>query len=399
MWTKVEKKLKVILCIALISLIVIVSFVGVYTKKDLSYKNSLPNYNLNSELSEKRLTSLSVGITEEHIHDKDGNEVDAIPEGANKEDYTIETTEKNKQEDLTKENYQKSREVLINRLEDLGVQEYFVRVDENNGNTTLELPESKDTDAMMTYLLGKGNFSIVDSKDSTKILLDKSDIKSARLGYNNASGLGTTVVLSIKFNKEGTKKLADISREYKEGNEYEKTEEDGDKNSEEKSEEKSNQKEVSLVMNGSTLFSTHFDEELTTGESPLSLGTATKTEDLQTYLRTGTFYSMFLNNDDLPLTFDIDDVKTVHGNISENGLEVVIAVISIIFVISAIYMIVRFKLDGIIAGIAEIAGLRITFTNSKIYKYWNFTKFSLCICYTSNFKFIFNNKNVKENNG
>lgn len=182
-----EKKLKNVLCVVAMALIVLVSFVGIYAKEGAFVKGKLPYYSFTSELNEKRVVSLSLGLTEVHIHDKDGNEVEAIPEGANEGDYTTETTEKNNKEDLTLENYKKAREVLIKRLDEMGAEDYLVRLDEASGKVTLELEDSTQTDEMMSYLLAKGDFSITDS-NSGDSLLGKSDIESARIGYNNESG-------------------------------------------------------------------------------------------------------------------------------------------------------------------------------------------------------------------
>ena len=63
----------------------------------------------------------------------------------------------------------------------------MVRLDEASGKVTLELEDSTQTDEMMSYLLAKGDFSITDS-NSGDSLLGKSDIESARIGYNNESG-------------------------------------------------------------------------------------------------------------------------------------------------------------------------------------------------------------------
>lgn len=364
-----EKKLKNVLCVVTMALIILVSFVGIYAKDGAFVKGKLPDYRFTSELNEKRNVSLSLGLTEEHIHDKDGNEVEAIPEGANKDDYSVETTHKNKQEDLTLENYKKAREVLIKRLDDMGVEDYLVRLDEATGKVTLELEDNTQTDEMMSYLLGKGDFSITDSK-SGDVLLGKSDIASARMGYNNTSGYGTAVILSIKLNKEGKEKLLNITRDYKEVEQASEGEENSE-SSENSEEKEDNQKKVNFIINGTTMFTTAFDEEITTGELPISLGTATDTETLQNYLKTGTYYAMFLNNDDLPLTFDIDDNRNISGNVAEKGLEIAVCISAVVFALTVIYLVVKYSLNGLLAGLAELTAfglllLIIRYTKTEI---------------------------------
>ena len=119
------------------------------------------------------------------------------------------------------------------------------------------------------------------------------------------------------------------------------------------------------------MFSTAFDEELTTGELPISLGTATTAEDLQNYFKQGTYYSMFLNNDDLPLTFDIDDNRNISGNVAENGLVIGITVSAVILALTVIYLVFKYGLNGLLAGLVEVTAfglllLIIRYTNTEI---------------------------------
>ena len=72
------------------------ALLGVYSKDLISYDSALPDYILSSELTGKRVTYFKIDdASEDKIYDKDGNEVEEIPEDANEEDYTTESVKIN----------------------------------------------------------------------------------------------------------------------------------------------------------------------------------------------------------------------------------------------------------------------------------------------------------------
>lgn len=75
----------------------------------------------------------------------------------------------------------------------------------------LKIPETESTDMLLQYVAIRGNFTITD--DQEKVLMDNSHIKEAKVGYNSTES-GTTVYLTIQFNKEGTEKLKEVSNTF-----------------------------------------------------------------------------------------------------------------------------------------------------------------------------------------
>lgn len=354
-----ERKLKIILCIVIAVLIALISFVGVYVKDTVIFEKKLPNYQYASDFGEKRITSLALS-TNEVIYDKDGNKVDSIPEGANEADYRKEKENANSEEVLNADNYKKVKEILEGRLEDLNVEDYKIRVDESNGNVCVELSENEDTDRFIQALSAKGDFSLKDA-ETKDVLLDRSNIKEAKVVYSNASTDGVTVYLDIKFDKEGKEKLAEISRTYvkpeetenKEGENSEETTNEGE-NSEEKKEEESNKNKVTLTLEGSDMLTTHFGEELKNGELTISLGSGKDNETIQEYMEQGNFYAMLINNPEMPIKYDVGATETVKGNLNGNGTYVAIGILSVAVLISAIYMICRYRLNGVFGAVSLI---------------------------------------------
>lgn len=362
-----EKKLKIILCIVIIILIALVSFIGVYTKDVVFFKNLLPNFKLSPDFEEKRISSFVLeDSTIETIYDKDGNTVASIPEDANKDDYRTESKKTNPDENCTKENYQKVKEIFDGRLKSLDVENYTIRLDENTGKILVEIGENYRTDKLIQYLLCKGDFAMTDSK-TKDVLLDKSNIKNVRVAYVASAQSEIQVCAEIEFDKEGAKKLADISREYKKVE----NENSDAENSDDQNKEDDNQKKVTLTIEGSEILSSYFSEELTNGKLPITFGSGKDAETLQEYVEQAQFYAMLLNNDEMPLTYAIEESTTVKGNLTGTDLYVILGAILVISAIIIIYMIVRYKLDGVIAVFSIIGGvslllLSIRYTNTEI---------------------------------
>lgn len=350
-----EKKLKIILAVVVTMLIAIISFVGVYTKDGVVFKSNLPNYQLSSDFENKRIVSFIPSEDEnEIIYDKDGNKVEAIPEGANEEDYRKEKEKVNKAESLTAENFEKVKETFEKRLNSLGANYYEVRLDKETGNIAVELEDNLNTDLLLEELLYKGDFSITDS-ESGNVLIDKANVKSSDVAYRNTEE-GVTVYLDIKFDKEGAKKLQEISKEYL------KPEEEG---------EEAPKKQVAIVMEGAKVITTNFSEEIKTGNLTLSIGTSKDNEKIQEYVEQTQLYTRLINNPTLVLDYDIGVEKTVDGNLSGNVAKIIIVVVSVVFAIIVIYFICRFKLNGLIAGVSMIMStslllLALRYTNTDI---------------------------------
>ena len=360
-----ERKLKIILSIAVVVLIALISFLGVYVKDTVIFKNKLPDYEASSDIGEKRITSFVFG-TKETIYDKEGNKVDSIPEGANEADYRKETENVNSEESLNSDNYKKVKEIFDGRLKSLNVEDYKVRVDESTGNVTVELEEGLNTDTLIQYLTCTGDFNMKDAENGD-ILLDKSDVKLAKVLYSNASADGVTVYLDIQFNKEGKEKLAEISRKYV------KPEEENSENNDKQEENKENDKKnkVTLTLEGSDMLTTHFGEEITTGELTISLGSGKDTESLNEYVEQGNFYAMLINNAEMPIKYKAEYSETIKGNLAETPIYIALGISVAILLAIVIYMICRFKVNGIFASFSIILMIAllllcVRYTNTEI---------------------------------
>ncbi len=356
-----EKKLKIALCVLIIVLISIIGFVGVYSKGTISYESDMPDYTLASELTGKRITYFTVDTSEEEvIYDQDGNEVDEIPEDANEEDYTTETVKANSDESLTAENYELVKEIFEGRLEDLGVEDYLVRVDKETGDVIVELEDNTITDTMLQYLLAQGDFSMTDSEDGT-VLLEKSDVKEASVVYSSSSSGAIVVYLDIKFTSEGTKKLEEVSQNYLEieDDDEEEEAEETDETEETEDSEEETQKMVTMTLEGTEFLTTYFSEVITNGELTISLGSGTDTETVYEYATLAQVYAVLINNDEMPITYTITSSEYVANESGNTAIYVLIGIIAVIVVLSIVYMIVKFRLDGATCSLAFVSAIAI----------------------------------------
>lgn len=250
---------------------------------------------------------------------------------------------------------------MSGRLKILNNENYLIRLNEETGDIELELEDDSNTDAILQNLLCKGDFSINDAQ-TNDVLIGKEDVDEANVVYANTTSEGVSVYLDIKFNKEGKRKLSEVSRNYLKPEESEEND-----NSENEEESKENEKKVKLMIEGEELFSTYFGEEMDTGELPITLGTSTDAKTLQEYVKQAEIYSALINNDDLPIEYTIRASQMVNGNLYEDVNNLVIALICISGIIM-IFLIIKFKINGTFGALSIIAGVGIL---SLIIRYAN----------------------------
>lgn len=333
-----ERRLKIILITLLIILLAIISFAGLFVQNTKFMENIIPEYQLGMDLKGYRTITLLVSDEEETIYyDKDGNVVSSA-----QDDGTSKKVPVNKEEDLTSENYKKARDLMKQRLEHLGISEYLIRLDEENGSVTVQIPEDNITDTASQFLYTRGNFELKDA-DTGEVLLDSSNLKEVTMGYSTLSS-GTAVYLSFEFNKDSVEKLREISTTY-----VSSTDEDGEET----------EKEVTLSIDGSTLLTTTFDEEITNGVIPINLGAATDSSTLSSYMGQARNIALLVNDGPLPLEYTIDQNRYIKSDITLDSAMVPAIILAVALVIGFIVLIVKYKKLGLFAIISYIGYMAI----------------------------------------
>ena len=256
--------------IVIILLLSLISFVGIYVKDKNTMKNVIPEYKLGTDLHGARNILVKVDdSTTTKKYDSDGNLVKDSSDGDENNENITEVEEKVNPDELrTADNYEAVKNIIEARLKYMKVEDYLLRFDESTGDISLEVPENSSTDYIAQYAITKGEFKIVDN-DTSEVLLTNADLKEAKVQYSTSTS-GTTVYLTIEFNKDAVEKLRDISKTY-----VSSTDTDGNTTT----------KKIKMTLDDSTIITTYFQEEISTGIIQLSMGTSTSTSEIQTNIQ------------------------------------------------------------------------------------------------------------------
>ena len=330
---KIMKTIKIITISLLIVLISMIGFFGIYKQNKNQMSNVVKDYTYAMDLNGARTIKLTVNSD-------------------------------NSDEVKTEENYKTAKEIIEKRLKKLGVEEYKVNVNNENGEITVQIPEDLNTDTIVSNLTTVGKFEILDS-ETNDVLLDNNSIESSKVLYNTATS-GTSVYLEIAFNKDGKNKLEEISKTYvkTENNtadentttdENATTDENNTETTENTTSETSSktEKKISLKIDDSELMSTTFDEPITSGKIQLSVGKATTdSTTLKGYVEQAQNVATVLDSGKLPVKYDMEKNQYILSSITEQDLTYVAVTIAIIAIIAIIVLIIKYKTNGLVAGIA-----------------------------------------------
>lgn len=364
---KTLKKIKITAILLFVAIIILTSFLGLYKKEDFRVVNLIKGYKLGMQFTNRVVLKATPDLSEkEVIYDKDGNVVedDGKTEYTEENGYTKKTEKVNNEEILTQENYKLTKQILKKRLKGLDVGEYKLTLNEESGDITIELQENDDVHQIEEYLEQKGVLTIID-KETEEILLDNSDVKSAKViyGASQTDTTSTTIYLQIDFNKDGAKKLEEISQTYI----AQKVQEENENG---EMEEKENIKYVSVVLDGQTYSSTYFGEKMSTGVLYVPITQAKDSETLTKYVKELNKVATVINNGVLPIEYSFTE-DTAEASTSQNALLIGIAVPAGILLIACIVLIFKFKAKGFIAtfiqiGYIALVLLAVRYTNVVI---------------------------------
>lgn len=334
------KLLGKILTITIILLLALISFVGIYVTDKNSMKNIIPEYQLGMELNGAR--NIVIKADNGTVTKRYDSEGKLVTDDSEEENITEVQEPVNALELLTTENYKAVKETIEARLKYMQVEGYLLRFDESTGNISLEVPENSSTDYIAQYTVTKGEFKIVDA-DTLEVLLTNADLKETKIQYG-ATEKGTTVYLNIEFNKNGAEKLKEISNTYVASKD---------------SEGNDTTKKVKMMLDDETIISTYFQEEITDGIIQLSMGTSTNPSELQSYLQQASNIAIFLNTNPMPITYKMEINRFVYSDITTNTLKLAILVLVVVAIIMAVFMIVKYKKNGVMGVLANIGFVAI----------------------------------------
>ena len=388
-------KLKLITKILAVIAICLISFVGIYVQNTNRMENIVKDYSFSKDIEGYRQVLLSLSTATE-VLDSEGN---VVGDTDDYDDDTIESNEYTKtenpinaQENLTTENYETTKNIIEKRLQDFGVSDYNISLNKNTGEMYLQIPEDDQTDRVISNIKEIADFELRDSEDGT-VYLTNEHLKQVRTLYNTSTS-GTTVLLEIELNKEGREILRDLTEnEYatiddtstdessedstenttnetsesntenttnetsesdSENTTNETSEEETDSTDESTETEEQTQKELTLVISGSEILTTSFDDPIVDGIIDLSMNNATTdTDELNETLQSSSGIEVLLNSGKLPLTY-ISTSQFIDVSSSSVLLRNTIIVLAIIIAILLIYMIIKHKLKGLLSAISSL---------------------------------------------
>ncbi len=347
---EINKTLKTSLIILIIILLSIISFMGVYFLDKGRMVNKVNNYLLGMDLEGSRRIELAVNTSKQTIkYDKNGKEIasnDTTTEVDREEEKAV-----NEESLLTSNNYKTVKSILEKRLKTMAVNNYEIRLNETNGNITINIPENDNTDMIVAQVAYQGKFEIIDN-DTKEVLMTNADLKSARAGYGQTQTGATTIFVNIEFNKEGAEKFKNITNTYREVKQ--KNEETG--------EEETIKKQISLNIDDSAILTTYFDEENSSGILQLSVGTSSASatrDELQESLTRANNLAALLNNGKMPVVYQINQNQYIASEITNQNIAIFASLSIVAMTILMIYTIIKYKERGILAAISLIGYIAI----------------------------------------
>lgn len=391
------KKLKLFTKIIAILIICVAGFLGIYYPwdKPVTMENKIKDYTLSKDLKGYREIVLNISdaykvldANKNVVGDTDSYDDDAIKSN----NYTKSKEKVNSSDSQSIANYEKTKAIFQKRLDKLGIKDYNLSMDKNEGTIYIQIPEDENTDRIVSNITETGKVEIKDSKDSTKVLLTNDHFKQAKVMYNSTQS-GTGVLLQLQFNDEGKAILKDLSE-----NDYKKientteentaseeenttsenttnttketennTKEDKAKKSdskdnskekkeeEKKEEEKKEQKELTLYLSDSAVTTTSFDEAIVDGKINLSMGQASTSVDaIESNAKSASTVAIMLNTGVVPLKYNVDKNQYVKTDIKEETIKNIIKVVTIITAILLLFMIWVHKSKGVLATLSYI---------------------------------------------
>ena len=371
---KKGNKIKILAIILLMILISMIGFVGIYTQKQNRMENIIKDYDLAMDLNGSRV----VGIKPSEsmvtvIKDAEGNviEEELTDEQITEKGYTKEEVDENADK-KTKENFEKVKSILENRLDQTGVENYILRLDEQTGEITIEVEENTETDTIISNLYTTGKFEIVDSQ-TNEVLMTNADIQEVNVMYGSETS-GTSVYLEIVFNKEGKTKIENISNTYATIEENTTTNETTENTTNESAEEnttentteeetestESEQKEITMRIDDQDIMTTSFSEPIITGKLELSVGSAsTSSETINTNIDRAQSIATILDNGNLPMDYEVIGNEYIKSDVESKEIQKVIIGAIIVAVAAYICLIIKYKTNALLTTFTSVGFMAI----------------------------------------
>lgn len=407
---KAIRNLKVTLVVLIVVLISVISFGGIYYVNKGEMKNRLPDYVLGSSIKgyrhitlvasestneDENNTNSTSNTTENTTENSTDNETSNTTENATENNTTenaVNTTNTTSENVNTASNYKKSANIIKRRLKVLNIDNYNVTCDESTGRIVVDLPEDDKTDIILSDLTEVGKFTIENS-ETGEVLLDNGDVKSVKFGQQNTgASSSSSLIMGIEFNSKGTKKFRNITKEYQNELAENSTEESNTTNSTNTTENSTDSsekkdKKVKIKIDDAEILTTDFSEVIDNGVLTLTVGNANDETQRNSALNIGAI----IQNDPLPVKYQVEGNTYTESSIDENTLKVIIYCLVVIALVIALVLIVKYRTTGILQAILSVGYIGLLLI---VIRYANVVEsldgiLSIFVCYVINSVFAF----------
>ena len=232
-------------------------------------------------------------------------------------------------EGTSMEDMEAAKSVIENRINGLGVAEPEVRLEGSN-RISVELPGVEDADEAVRVIGTTAKLQFV-RYDNGEVILEGSDLKRASAGVNEeALYADEKFVVSLEFNSEGTKKFANATNDLI--NKYG------------KEKETRADRVIAILLDGQIISAPSVNEPIVDGKAQISGGFMTyeEVQSLATMLRGGA----------LPVDLTIVEKQVTGPQLGADSVAKSITAAIIGIVALAVFMIVIYRVPGIIAVFA-----------------------------------------------
>lgn len=318
---------------------------------------ALPNINLPKDAN--------VQINGENPYQVNGEKKEPIDKEAS--EYKVEKRKfpDNEEKNVTKENIEKSQEILIKKLVTLGYEDIRISKDEKTGKIVFKIPqernknnlfknedfESKDwkdrKNKIESLLLERGGFELKDP-ETGKVYISEKNLKSTEILKAHSEG----VFIEFKLDEEGKKILSDISRKYV-----------VQKENKEEKENKEIRYDILLEVGGKTLLRAPFAEPNDSGVIQLRIISPEELKDqarVQKQIEELYGIKTSLEYGKSPIIYEVTGyTEGITPEINEQGLKLLIYIAVVIIAVLPLILIVKYRVKGLLASLVLLSFLSV----------------------------------------
>jgi len=213
---------------------------------------------------------------------------------------------------VTRDDMDKARAIIEQRVNGLGVSEPYIQVDYNRNRVIVELAGVDDPEKAVETL--KTTAKLTFRNDQGEILMDGSELKDAKAAVDTSRGSAEYVV-HISLTTEGAKKFADITTDYL-------------------------GKNIGIYLDEEMIQNPKVNEPITNGE-----GQITGYSSLEEAAR----YAVMLRSGALPVSMSVAEKRQVGALLGEDSLNRSLNACMYAILLIFLFMLIFYRLPGIVA--------------------------------------------------